>query len=244
MTKSRRRSQIERSADTRERLRVATVEVLLTKGYVNASTVEICRQAGVSRGAMLHHYPTKRDLMIDTARQRFERARAEMEHLAGALSRGDLTVAEFVEGMWDEVFPQHAVILTLETLVAARSDVELGHAVGGFFKEMVTGYETVAATAFADAGFSPEQRHVLVLLTACAIRGLRYQELMHFDPKQIDNIKTALRYAIEAVLAAGPEKLDRAIAPTRRKPVRGTNGTQSAKRSSTLSGHGRRTRCQ
>lgn len=213
-----RRSQEERSADTKARLRTATLETLLELGYARTSTVEICRRAGVSRGAMLHHYPTKTDLIIDTARHRFERARIEMEQLALGFGRGELTIDAFIAGMWEQVFPVQSVVLTLETLVAARADPELDRVIGGFLADMLQGYEAVATTAFADTGFSVEQRHVLVLLTACAVRGLRYQQLMHSPPAVVEKVRRALRYSLEAVLVAGPEKLGQAMAPPRRVP--------------------------
>ncbi len=212
----RRRSQDERTADTKARLRAATEETLLSHGFANASTVEICRLAGVSRGAMLHHYPTKKDLIIDTARCRFERASQEMANLAVALGRGELTVDQFIDGMWEQVFPNRAVILTLESLVASRSDPELQEVIGGYFETMFSGYEAVARGAFGDAGFSVDQRHVLVLLTACAVRGLRHQELMYPNAATTDMVKQALKHTIKSVLAAGPERLGRAIAPIRR----------------------------
>jgi AcrR family transcriptional regulator len=211
-----RRSQEERSADTRARLRAATLETLLDYGYARTSTVEICKRAGLSRGAMLHHYPTKTDLIIDTARHRFERARVEMEQLALGFGRGELTIDAFIAGMWEQVFPVQSVVLTLETLVAARADPELDRVIGGFLADMLKGYEAVATTAFAQTGFSAEQRHVLVLLTACTVRGLRYQQLMHSPPEVVALVRQALKYSLESVLAAGPEKLSKAIAPPRR----------------------------
>ena len=216
MSRSPRRSQEERSADTRARLRVATLEMLLELGYARTSTVEICKRAGVSRGAMLHHYPAKTDLIIDTARHRFERARIEMEQLALGFGRGQLTIDAFIAGMWEQVFPMQAVILTLETLVAARADPEFERVIGAFLADMLQGYEAVATSAFADTGFSVEQRHVLVLLTACAVRGLRYQQLMHSSPAVVEKVKRALKYSLEAVLDAGPEKLGKAMTVSRR----------------------------
>jgi len=216
MARRPRRSQEERSADTRARLRGATLETLLELGYARTSTVEICRRAGVSRGAMLHQYPTKTDLIIDTARHRFERARVEMEQLALGFGRGELTIDAFIAGMWEQVFPIQSVVLTLETLVAARADPELDRVIGGFLADMLQGYEAVATTAFAGTGFSVEQRHVLVLLTACAVRGLRYQQLMHSPPAVVDKVRQALKYSLEAVLNAGPEKLGKAMTVSRR----------------------------
>lgn len=59
-----RRTNVERSAETRAALLEATVSCLVERGYSGTSTPEICRRAGVSRGAQLHHFPTKAELLV------------------------------------------------------------------------------------------------------------------------------------------------------------------------------------
>ena len=53
-----------RSARTREKLMRATIECLYELGYDRTSTVLVTKRAGVSRGAMLHQFPSKADLMM------------------------------------------------------------------------------------------------------------------------------------------------------------------------------------
>ena len=48
----------------RARLLEATVELLVEKGYAGTSTTLVSERAGVSRGAQLHHFPTKQDLVV------------------------------------------------------------------------------------------------------------------------------------------------------------------------------------
>src|SRR5690606_2161173 len=58
-----RRTQEERSADTQRRLMEATIEALDERGYARVTTSEIAERAGVSRGALAHHYATKEELV-------------------------------------------------------------------------------------------------------------------------------------------------------------------------------------
>src|ERR1700742_5094859 len=58
-----RRTQQQRRDATRKRLLDATIESLIECGYYAATTLEIERRAGVSRGARIHHYPTKASLL-------------------------------------------------------------------------------------------------------------------------------------------------------------------------------------
>ena len=48
----------------RQRLLDATVECLVEHGWSGTSTTLVSERAGVSRGAQLHHFPTKNDLVL------------------------------------------------------------------------------------------------------------------------------------------------------------------------------------
>ena len=57
-----RRTQGERSATTREALIVAGRSLFATRGFAAVGTEEIVKAAGVSRGALYHHFPDKSEL--------------------------------------------------------------------------------------------------------------------------------------------------------------------------------------
>ena len=56
--------QEERTRAMRARLLEATVECLVERGFAGTSTTLVSERAGVSRGAQLHHFPTKNDLVV------------------------------------------------------------------------------------------------------------------------------------------------------------------------------------
>ncbi len=66
------RIQDERSAETRKRLLDATVDCLFERGYAGTTTAEIASRAGFSKGAQLHHFPTKEKLVISALEYLFE----------------------------------------------------------------------------------------------------------------------------------------------------------------------------
>lgn len=59
-----RQTKAERSAATRVRLLDATIDCLVELGWSGTSTTEVVRRAGVSRGAQVHHFPSKDDLVL------------------------------------------------------------------------------------------------------------------------------------------------------------------------------------
>lgn len=63
-----------RTIDVQRRILDAAVEVMLEHGYSGATTVRIQERAGVSRGRLLHHFPS-RDALLIAASQHLARAR-------------------------------------------------------------------------------------------------------------------------------------------------------------------------
>ncbi len=82
-----RRSQAERSAATRGALVTAARRLFAERGYAGVGTEEIARAAGVTRGALYHHFDGKRDLL--------EAAYVEIEaELTERIASGALAAAE------------------------------------------------------------------------------------------------------------------------------------------------------
>ena len=72
----------------RARLLEATVELLVEKGYAGTSTTLVSERAGVSRGAQLHHFPTKQDLVVAAVQHVTEVRGAELAAAAEELPTG------------------------------------------------------------------------------------------------------------------------------------------------------------
>jgi AcrR family transcriptional regulator len=66
---------------SRERILDAAVEVLVEFGYAGASTLEIQRRAGVTRGRLTHHFPSRDELLVAAANHL---ASSRLEQLAEA----------------------------------------------------------------------------------------------------------------------------------------------------------------
>jgi len=61
------RAQQERSREVRKVILDAAVDVLVAEGYAQATTLKIQERAGVSRGRLLHHFPSRDDLLVAAA---------------------------------------------------------------------------------------------------------------------------------------------------------------------------------
>jgi AcrR family transcriptional regulator len=82
-----RRTQAERSESTRKALLTAARRLFAERGYAGVGTEEIVRAAGLTRGALYHHFGGKRELLAAVYEQ-IERELAE-RIASGALGASD-----------------------------------------------------------------------------------------------------------------------------------------------------------
>lgn len=117
-------TQAERSAATRTKLLDATAECLAELGYTRTSTTEVCRRAGVSRGAQLHHFPTKAELVAAAVDHIFERRVDEFRSLMATLPSGRERLDLAIDVLWS-MFQGQTFAAWFELAAAGRTDPEL-----------------------------------------------------------------------------------------------------------------------
>ncbi|WP_396925455.1 TetR/AcrR family transcriptional regulator [Mycolicibacterium sp.] len=105
----------------RTRLLDATIECLVTYGYAGTTTPRIAEIAGVTRGAQVHHFRSKEDLVVAAveylAQQRIQKA---MRQDAG-IWKGPDPVLGVLEFLWNS-HQGDMFVATIELWVAARTD--------------------------------------------------------------------------------------------------------------------------
>ncbi len=114
-----RRSQAERSAAMRERLEQAAIDCLIEHGYARTTSVEVCRRAGVTRGALHHHFDSLTSLLVAVLERLYAgvAARDDASPSAGADAAIRLAWERLRQPEWKAV---------IEIWLAARNDPELG----------------------------------------------------------------------------------------------------------------------
>lgn len=117
--------QAERRRITRGKLLGATIESLIDVGYARTTTVEVGERAKLSRGAQLHHFPSRADLLVAAIEHLADERSKEFEDaLKVRLDAGDEPIDAMVDMLW-EMFLDPLYWATIELMVAARTDSEL-----------------------------------------------------------------------------------------------------------------------
>jgi AcrR family transcriptional regulator len=118
------RTQGERSAAMQRRLLDATVAALYEKGYGGTTTMEVQQRAGVSRGALLHHYSSRAELMVAAVEHLTRERIAEVLSLVKSQAPAKKRIEWAVGVLWG-TFQGPLFAASLELWLAARNDAEL-----------------------------------------------------------------------------------------------------------------------
>jgi len=118
------RTQQQRRDETRRALLDAAVESLIEVGFARTTTLEVQRRADVSRGALLHHFPSKNELMVAAVDHLAQMRARELKQLAGQLPEGRARTDAVLDLLW-QCFSGTMFQVSMELRTAARTDPEL-----------------------------------------------------------------------------------------------------------------------
>lgn len=194
-----RRTQQERSAATRALLLEAAYESLLEGGYSATTVGHVQQRAGVARGTLLHHFPTRGALMAGVVQDIIER-RLEVLTVAGVHHGAEPSDwDDIVDLIWHELqSPPFAA--ALELWVAARTDPDLREALTPLQERIFT---TVHSSVTRLAGADHPRVPMLVQFTIDLLTGSHLGGILR--PRAgTSSVVEAWKQALK-VLAAQPE---------------------------------------
>ncbi|WP_215816557.1 TetR/AcrR family transcriptional regulator [Pimelobacter sp. 30-1] len=111
-----------RALRTREQILAAAVEVMVEHGYAGLTMQRVQTQAGVTRGALTHHFASMRELAVAAVDYVAQAQGAEIQE--ATVGAGPAALIEVLH----EVTRRPTYVAGLELWVAARTDRELREA--------------------------------------------------------------------------------------------------------------------
>lgn len=173
-----RRTQAERSSTTRQALLEAARATINDLGYGGTTTAATAERANVSRGAQLHHYATKQDLLLSVIDFIHSKVESDVEKIAKRIDGGpDEDVRLFICELWNQVFSEENFNPNIELVTAARTNPELAERLKKRWVRLAETYDTVWARALARSGHNSPQAESLLALTLNFLRGMAVQRV-------------------------------------------------------------------
>lgn len=176
----------QRRAATRAKILAAGVRCLAEFGYAATSTPLVARLAKVSRGSLLHQFPTKLELMLAVAEHAWLIQRDFIRAEVAKQPSGREQFVGGVQAVWRGLQLPEAVAV-MEVMIAARTDPELAERYGAFANEREAGmHRTRRRMAVGQLG-APEhvaEIDAMAHLTLAALRGLALETVFIGRPTQ------------------------------------------------------------
>jgi len=191
-TERRRVPNAERSARTREKLILATIDCLYEFGYHQTTTILVAKRASVSRGAMLHQFSNKAEMMLATAQY--------ISTLRGELHRDRLEPLEtseekfmaLIDILWEAMLSPSGVA-RIELMLSSRSDPDLAAEFQVMNDRLDAAHKEVIWALCEKLGIQERHRETIesfVQLYAASMRGLAIDAIR---PQSRDSAERAVQ---------------------------------------------------
>lgn len=182
-----------KSAKTRSRLIEATIRCLVKYSYANTTTPKVAEEAGLSRGAMLHHFENGRQLMQATLIELHHKRLRAFRRAAGTLDHDARTL---LRAYWEQLL-RPTFIAFQELAIASRTDKELAKTLEPVRKEFNERWHDLAIELFPEWSDDPTAFKVALGLTHNTLEGMALNRLTYgIDDETIELVLDRLEKII------------------------------------------------
>ena len=192
--------QARKSSNTRDQILDSAIRCIVEHGYANTTTTKIAEAAGLSRGATLHHFPSRMDIIraaVDYLHQKRLRAfRKSVATIPEGADRVKMAVASY----WDHV--THPMFVAFfELSVAARSDKELEDLLRPAQKAFDEEWYKTAQELYPEWQSDKDAFDLALNLTQKLMEGVAISHLTH---SREDNKEALLAYLEDCIRNLAP----------------------------------------
>ena len=184
--KAPRRTHAERTAETRERIMSAVVASVSEGGFHRTTASEIARRAGVTWGAVQHHFGGKEGILAAVLEDSFARFAQRLSDIDVTGAPLEQRVELFIDRAWGHFESPH-FRSTFEIL-----QHDAGESSNGWQAEMLVAWNRIWSAIFDDAHLSRRRRVTLQHYTISCLAGLAAVLRFETPPRRMLSDELAL----------------------------------------------------
>ena len=205
-----RRTQKSRSNSTINKILQATIDTIYEAGFHNTTTSRISLKAGVSRGALLHHFPRKEILIAEAVRFMLRKEIEEIERLAKNVTKKRLSIDEFVDILWEH-FSGPLFMTTMDYLAASRTEPLLKRELVPASLEFNESLDKIWQRFFVTKSVSDEEKRLAFTSTICLLRGMAVNSVLRDDADYFRDLLNFWKKELTSILKTGSESCNQGI---------------------------------
>ena len=170
----------------RQRLIDAAIGCLYELGYAAMTTQVVTDRARVSRGAILHHFPTKVDLMVAVAQYAAQHQDRTIRKMLADTPAGMPVWLALTRASW-EVATQPPAVALVEVMMATRADAALAERLPEVVQAFEGKQQADSWRMAQAAGVSDRPTvEAMVRLHRAALRGLAIELNLAHNPQEVE----------------------------------------------------------
>lgn len=180
-----RRTQEERSTQTRRQLVDAAIRVMQESGYANLTISKVADRAGLTNGAMQHHFASREDLIIAVLDALYPVLEIPFEAVVSReLSIKD-RVSAFIDLLW-RIYSRPEYLVIWDIAFGTRDDPSLAAKLQAYQRNISARIRKQLAAAFVDLGVTGDRTEEIFSLVISCLRGFALQAAFGVDRRLAD----------------------------------------------------------
>ncbi|MBE8523547.1 TetR/AcrR family transcriptional regulator [Amycolatopsis sp. H6(2020)] len=192
---------------TRQRVVQVAVELLIDRGLAATTTVAVQRVGGFSRGALLHHFPTREAMLGATIRELMERNEVAVREAAAGVP-ADLDRVTRAVRVLGASMVRPAFVAELELWAAARTDHRLREVLRHEEKRARRDLYRVVDGVFGTELVGSDRYPMVASLTVQFLRGLAISDVLRGERSRTERLLEDWAALARAILAGRPLDVD------------------------------------
>jgi AcrR family transcriptional regulator len=184
-TRRPRRTQEERSTQTRGQLVNAAIHVMQESGYANLTISKVADRAGLTNGAMQHHFASREELIIAVLDALYPVLEIPFEDIASRKWAVKERVSAYIDLLW-QIYSRPEYLVIWDIAFGTRGDPPLNAKLRDYQRDISTRMRKQLAASFADVGLSVQNAEQIISVVISCLRGFALQAVFGVDRRRSD----------------------------------------------------------
>jgi AcrR family transcriptional regulator len=180
-----RRTQEERSAETRRKLVEAAIRVSQESGYANLTISKVAQHAGLTNGAMQHHFASRDDLVLAVLDTLYPIVDLPFEDITSRKLPVRERVNTFIDLLW-QIYSRPEYLVIWDIAFGTRGDASLRAKLQAYQRDLAARIFKQFAASFADVGLTLQGADQIFSLIIACLRGFALQTLFGVERRRAD----------------------------------------------------------